>query len=74
MKTAYGYAISNNKSDQASSIASVWAIYHHMIMGPPEDFQPAMDRFPKHKHKMYAKQSHTITINDIFMRYCFFIV
>ena len=31
-----GYAIHNNKGDQVSSIAAIWAIYHHMIMGPPE--------------------------------------
>ena len=31
-----GYAIHNNKGDQVSSIAASWAIYHHMIMGPPE--------------------------------------
>ena len=29
-------AIHNNKGDQVSSIAASWAIYHHMIMGPPE--------------------------------------
>ena len=32
MKTAYRYAIRNTKGDQASSIAAIWAIYHHMIM------------------------------------------
>ena len=32
-----GYAIHNNKGDQVSSIAAIWAIYHHMIMGPPEE-------------------------------------
>ena len=31
-----GYAIHNNKGDQVSSIAAIWAIYHHMI-GPPEE-------------------------------------
>ena len=31
-----GYAIHNNKGDQVSSIVASWAIYHHMIMGPPE--------------------------------------
>ena len=31
-----GYAIHNNKGDQVSSIAASWAIYHHMIIGPPE--------------------------------------
>ena len=30
-----GYAIHNNKGDQVSSIAAIWAIYHHMIMGTP---------------------------------------
>ena len=33
----YGYAIRNNKGDQASSIAAIWATYHHMITGPPEE-------------------------------------
>ena len=37
MQTAYGYAIRNNKGDQASSVAAIWAIYHHMIMGPPQE-------------------------------------
>ena len=37
MQTAYGYAIRNNKCDQASSIAAIWTIYPHMIMGPPEE-------------------------------------
>ena len=32
-----GYAIHNNKGDQVSSIAAIWAIYHHMNMGPPEE-------------------------------------
>ena len=36
MQTADGYAIRNNKGDQVSSIATIWAIYHHMIMVPPE--------------------------------------
>ena len=31
-----GYAIHDNKGDQVSSIAAIWA-YHHMIMGPPEE-------------------------------------
>ena len=32
-----GYSIHNNKGDQVSSIAAIWAIYHHMIMDPPEE-------------------------------------
>ena len=36
MQKAYGYAIRNNKGDLASPIAAIWAIYHHMIMVPPE--------------------------------------
>ena len=32
-----GYAIRNNKGDQVSSISAIWAIYHHMIMGPIEE-------------------------------------
>ena len=36
MLNSNGYAIHNNKGDQVSSIAASWAIYHHMIMGPPE--------------------------------------
>ena len=27
----------NNKGDQVSFIAAIGAIYHHMIMGPPEE-------------------------------------
>ena len=37
MQTTYGYAIRNNKGDQASSIAAIWAIYHYMIMCPQEE-------------------------------------
>ena len=37
MQTAYRYAIRNNKGDQVSSIAAILAIYHHMIMRPPEE-------------------------------------
>ena len=33
----YGYAIPDNKGDQAFSIAAIRAIYHRMIMGPPEE-------------------------------------
>ena len=33
---SYGYAIRNNKGDQVSSIAAIWARYHHMILGPTE--------------------------------------
>ena len=29
--------INNNKGDQVSSIAAIWSIYHHMIMGTPEE-------------------------------------
>ena len=32
-----GYAIRKHKGDQYSSIATIWAIYHHMIMGPREE-------------------------------------
>ena len=32
-----GYAIHNKKGDQVSTIAAIWAIYHHMSMGPPEE-------------------------------------
>ena len=32
MQIAYEYAIRNNKGDQSSSIAAIWAIYHHIIM------------------------------------------
>ena len=31
------YAIRNNKGDQVSSIAAIWGIYYHIIMGPPEE-------------------------------------
>ena len=37
MQTAFGYDIRNNKGDQASDIAAIWAICHLMIMGPPEE-------------------------------------
>ena len=37
MHTAYGYAICNNKGDQASSVATIWVVYHLMIMDPPEE-------------------------------------
>ena len=35
MQTAYGYAIRTNKGDPEASCKVIWAIYHHMIIGPP---------------------------------------
>ena len=55
-----GNAIQNNKGDQISSIAAIWAIYHHMIMGPPEEsveskysYCPNGDKY--HKDKIFNR-------------------
>ena len=59
-----GYAIHNNKGDQVSSIAAIWAIYHHMIMGLPEEsvenqhsYFPNGDKtwFKYHKDKIFNR-------------------
>ena len=36
IQTYYGYAIGNNIKNTDMIIKAVWAIYHHMIIGPPE--------------------------------------
>ena len=45
-----GYAIHNHKGDQVSSITAIWAIYHHMIMGPPEESVES-----QHSYKTWCK-------------------
>ena len=55
MQTAYGYAIRNNKGDQASSIAAIWAIYHHMIMGPPEESVESQHSYCPNDDKTWCK-------------------
>ena len=34
MQTTYEYAIRKNKGDPEASCKAIWAIYHHMIIGP----------------------------------------
>ena len=55
MQTAYGYAIRNNKGDQASAIATIWAIYHHMIMGPPEESVESQHSYCPNDDKTWSK-------------------
>ena len=55
MQTAYGYAIRNNKGDQASSIAAVWAIYHRMTMGPPEESVESQQSYCPNDDKPWCK-------------------
>ena len=55
MQTAYGYAIRNNKGEQASTIATIWAIYHHMIMGPPEESVKSQHSYCPNDDKTWCK-------------------
>ena len=58
MQTAYGYAIHNNKGDQASTIApiaAIWAIYHHMIMCPPEESVESQHSYCPNDDKTWCK-------------------
>ena len=55
MQTAYGYAIRNNKGDQASAIAAICAIYHHMIMGPPEESVESQHSYRPNDDKTWCK-------------------
>ena len=50
-----GYAIHNNKGDQVSSIAAIWAIYHHMIMGPPEESVESQHSYCPNGDKTWCK-------------------
>ena len=54
MQTAYEFAIRNNKCDQASSIAAIWAIYH-MIMGPPEESVESEHSYCSNDDKTWCK-------------------
>ena len=55
MQTAYGYAICNNKGDQAFSIAAIWAIIHHMIMGPLEESVESQHSYCPNDDKTWCK-------------------
>ena len=63
-----GYAIPNNKGDQVSSIAAIWTIYHHMIMGPPESVESQHSNCPNddktwckyHKDKIFNRNIFVI--------------
>ena len=37
IQTYYGYAIRNNKGDTNKITAAIWAILHHIILGPPSE-------------------------------------
>ena len=50
-----GYAIHNNKGDQVFSIAAIWAIYHHMIMGPPEESVESLHSYYPNGDKTWCK-------------------
>ena len=47
MQTAYGYAIRNNKA--------IWAIYHHMIMVPPEESVESQHSYCPNDDKTWCK-------------------
>ena len=55
MQTAYGYAIHNNKGDQTSSIAAIWAIYHHVIIGQPEESVESQHSYCPNDDKTWCK-------------------
>ena len=50
-----GYAIHNNKGDQVSAIAAILAIYHHMIMGPPEESVESQHSYCPNGDKNWCK-------------------
>ena len=50
-----GYAIHNQKGDQVSSITAIWAIYHHMIMGPPEESVESQHSYCPNGDKTWCK-------------------
>ena len=69
MQTAYGYVIRNNKGDQASSITAIWAIYHHMIMGPPEESVESQHSYCPNGDKTWSKYHYDkIFITNIYDR------
>ena len=37
MQTHYGYAIRNNKGNITEIINAIWAIFYHMLAGPPDE-------------------------------------
>ena len=55
MQTAYGYAIRNNKGDQASSVAAIWAMYRHMIKSPSEE---SVESHKYHKNKIFNTKTY----------------
>ena len=55
MQKAYEYAIRNNKGDHASTIATIWAIYHHMIMSPPEESVESQLSYCSNDDKTWCK-------------------
>ena len=55
MQTAYGYAIRNTKGDQSSSITAIWIIYHHIIMGPPEESVESQHSYCPNDDKLWCK-------------------
>ena len=50
-----GYAIRNNKGDQVTSIADIWAKYHHMIMAPPEESVESQHSYFPNDDKTWCK-------------------
>ena len=55
MQTAMGMLANNNKGDQVSSIAAIWAIYHYMIMGPPEVSVESQYSYCPNRDKTWCK-------------------
>ena len=54
MQTAMGM-ISTITDDQVSSIAAIWAIYHLMIMGPPEESVESQHSYCPNGGKTWGK-------------------
>ena len=50
-----GYAIHNNKGDQVSSIAAIWVICQHMLMGPPEESVESQHSYCPNGDKTWCK-------------------
>ena len=58
-----GYAIRNNKGNQASSIAAIWAISYHMIMGPSEESVESQNSYFPNDDKTWCKYHNDEILN-----------
>ena len=52
---SHGKDTAGKEGDQASSIAAIWAIYHHMIMVPPEETVESQHSYCPNDDKTWCK-------------------